>query len=162
MRGGSINGEWEYDELICPTCFAELAEERGIASAWRLAAGVVNVELETVTPSGRVWDASQWLWVEPVERPEFAVDRVVVANLIEQVERHIEVKENRPFKIRPQLLLAALGPVERPCEVTDAMVEAGLQRWLAGASDLARLPANQVVRAILEAALGAVVEGDAR
>ncbi|WCB94471.1 hypothetical protein DSM104299_03208 [Baekduia alba] len=64
MRGGSIDGPWEFDELICPTCFCILAEERGIASTWRVHAETINVELETVTPTGRVWDPETDLWVE--------------------------------------------------------------------------------------------------
>jgi hypothetical protein len=62
MRGGSINGPQEFGELICPTCFCVLAEERGIASVWRLHAQAVHVELETTTPSGRIWDATVDLW----------------------------------------------------------------------------------------------------
>lgn len=62
MRGGSINGDDEHDGIVCPTCFARLAEERGIASRWRLSAELVAVDLETVTPSGRTWDAETWLW----------------------------------------------------------------------------------------------------
>lgn len=62
MRGGSIDGPWEFDELICPTCFCALAEERGVASVWRIDAREVHVELETTTPSGRVWDAETDLW----------------------------------------------------------------------------------------------------
>jgi hypothetical protein len=64
MRGGSINGPWEYDEIICATCFSVLAEERGVASIWKLTAERVNVPLETVTPTGRVWDETQNLWVD--------------------------------------------------------------------------------------------------
>lgn len=62
MRGGSIDGPQEFGELICPTCFAVLAEERGIATDWRLDAADVHVELETTTPSGRVWSAGLDLW----------------------------------------------------------------------------------------------------
>lgn len=62
MRGGSIDGPWEFGELICPTCFCVLAEERGVACDWRLHAQAIKVELETVTPSGRVWDAAADLW----------------------------------------------------------------------------------------------------
>ncbi|GAA0738601.1 hypothetical protein Drose_04375 [Dactylosporangium roseum] len=72
MRGGSINGEEEFDGIVCPPCFARLAEERGIAELWRFSAGRVHVELETVTPSGRTWDDATWLWREPIsaEEPE--------------------------------------------------------------------------------------------
>jgi len=65
MRGGDIDGPWEFDEIICPTCFAVLAEERGVATHWRLTADRVHAPLQTVTPSGRVWSDSQQLWVEP-------------------------------------------------------------------------------------------------
>lgn len=68
MRGRSIDGPSEFGEIICPTCFMVLAEERGVARGWRVEATTVNVELETVTPTGRVWDADRWLWSE-VEEP---------------------------------------------------------------------------------------------
>lgn len=66
MRGGSINGEPQYDDLVCATCFMELAEEKGIASAFRVTAEQVNVELETTTPSGRTWDNDAFMWQERV------------------------------------------------------------------------------------------------
>ena len=62
MRGGSINGDPLFDDMVCATCFMNLAEERGIAAIWRVDAERVNVPLETVTPSGRVWDPEQRLW----------------------------------------------------------------------------------------------------
>lgn len=65
MRGGSINGEDEFDGIVCPICFAHLADERGIAAVWRFYAEDVRVELETVTPSGRQWDDRRWLWMDP-------------------------------------------------------------------------------------------------
>lgn len=65
MRGGDINGKDEPDGIICPICFAALAEQAGIANLWRLDAKRVHRELTTVTPSGRVWDAELWLWVDP-------------------------------------------------------------------------------------------------
>jgi hypothetical protein len=64
MRGGSIDGPWEFDELICPTCFCILAEERGVALGWRVDADEVRVPLAFVTPSGRRWDPDLWLWVD--------------------------------------------------------------------------------------------------
>lgn len=67
MRGGSINGDEIHDGVVCPTCFATLAEQAGVATFWRLSATNVHVELETVTPSGRVWDDRIWMWVEPAE-----------------------------------------------------------------------------------------------
>lgn len=70
MRGGSINGPWQWDEIVCPICFAELAEAAGIANVWRLTARFVHVELETVTPSGRVWDDETQLWLDSPPVPE--------------------------------------------------------------------------------------------
>lgn len=75
MRGGSIDGPWEFGELICPTCFIVLAEERGVAFApWWIDSGSVQVELELITPSGRVWDAVRRLWVHPDDEQEPIVD----------------------------------------------------------------------------------------
>jgi len=65
MRGGSINGEWQWDEIICPICFVMLAEEAGIADFWVLSAERVHVELETVTPGGSVWDETIQRWRHP-------------------------------------------------------------------------------------------------
>lgn len=65
MREGSINGPWKGCELICPTCFIAEGEASGAATGWKVIARTVNVELETVTPSGRIWDDAQDLWVEP-------------------------------------------------------------------------------------------------
>jgi hypothetical protein len=73
MRNDDINGEWNYDEIICPTCFAVLAQHQDIAFDWRVYATTVKKELTTTTPSGRVWDESKWLWVEatdPVDNTE--------------------------------------------------------------------------------------------
>lgn len=64
MRSGSINGDALYDDMVCATCFMVLAERSRTASGWRLCAEVVNADLETVTPSGRTWDAKRWLWIE--------------------------------------------------------------------------------------------------
>jgi hypothetical protein len=69
MRGGSINGPDNPSGIVCPICFAALAEERGVATNWRLSAETVLVELETVTPSGRVWDDMAWLWRDQGEVP---------------------------------------------------------------------------------------------
>jgi hypothetical protein len=65
MRGGSINGVDEFDGIVCPICFAALAEERGIARTWTFKADEVLAELETVTPSGRMWDDAAGMWREP-------------------------------------------------------------------------------------------------
>lgn len=84
MRGGSIDGPWEFNELICPACFITLAEERGIAGEFVVDARVVSVELETVTPSGRVWDAEAMLWRESSRAPVDAE----IEQLTDALERH--------------------------------------------------------------------------
>lgn len=65
MRGGSIVNKDEFDGIVCPTCFAQLAEARGIAQLWKFYAERVHVPLETVTPSGRVWNPATWMFEEP-------------------------------------------------------------------------------------------------
>lgn len=65
MRGGDINGTEIHNGIVCPTCFAILAEEQGVADLWRFYADRVLVPLQTVTPNGRVWDERTWLWREP-------------------------------------------------------------------------------------------------
>jgi hypothetical protein len=62
MRGGCINGEPIFNDMVCASCFIALAEASGIASGFRLMADVVNVPLQNVTPSGRVWDPKANLW----------------------------------------------------------------------------------------------------
>lgn len=62
MRGGSINGDDLYDGIVCPMCFAQLAGQHRVADAWWFTAKEVHVELETVTPSGRVWNEIRQLW----------------------------------------------------------------------------------------------------
>lgn len=65
MRGGSINGNEPFRGIICPSCFADLAQQAGIASGWRFHATEVSAELETVTPSGRVWNEKTWMFEAP-------------------------------------------------------------------------------------------------
>jgi hypothetical protein len=76
MRGGCINGPWEFGELICANCFMELAEDRGIANTFRVEADNVKVQLQTVTPSGRIWDEKGRLWIEPGRPRTVAVQPV--------------------------------------------------------------------------------------
>ena len=64
MRGGSIEGDPIFGDMVCATCFMVLAEEKGIAGLFRVTADIVNVELETVTPSGRVWSDERQLWLD--------------------------------------------------------------------------------------------------
>ena len=57
MRGGSISGTPQWNDLVCATCFMVLAEEQGIASLFRVTAEnarVFNVRLSDSLPSGIV------------------------------------------------------------------------------------------------------------
>lgn len=69
MRGGSINGDEPHDGIVCPVCFAAMAYVQGVATRWRLSAEDVRGELETVTPSGRVWNDATHLWMDPPAAP---------------------------------------------------------------------------------------------
>lgn len=62
MRGGDINAADRFDGIVCPACFAVLAEAAGIAEFWRFSADRVHRELKTVTPSGRTWNEATWMW----------------------------------------------------------------------------------------------------
>jgi hypothetical protein len=64
MRGGCINGEPIFGDMVCASCFMLLAERAGIAAQFRVTADVVKVQLQTVTPSGRIWDDQKNLWIE--------------------------------------------------------------------------------------------------
>lgn len=65
MRGGDINGSEIHNGIVCPTCFAILAQEAGVADLWRFYSERVHVPLQTVTPNGRVWNPDTWLWDGP-------------------------------------------------------------------------------------------------
>lgn len=65
MRGGDMRASDLFDGIVCPTCFAILAEESGIAGDWQLSAERVHKPLKMVTPDGRVWNETAWLWEGP-------------------------------------------------------------------------------------------------
>lgn len=77
VRGGSINGDPLFNDMLCATCFTVLAEAAGIASNFRLTAVNIHGTLEIITPSGRVWDDAGWLWVDttPIHPNAGAEDR---------------------------------------------------------------------------------------
>jgi len=62
MRGGCIDGDPLFGDMVCVSCFIALAMEQGAASDFRVDARTVNVTLQTTTPSGRTWDDKSWLW----------------------------------------------------------------------------------------------------
>lgn len=63
MRGGDINGDEPHDGIVCPVCFATLAEQAGIAEMWRFTPERIHKTLTYQTPSGRIWDDEEFLWV---------------------------------------------------------------------------------------------------
>jgi hypothetical protein len=65
MRGGSINGESLYGDMVCVGCFVLQATLiAGVSGHWRLTVTPEPPGLETVTPSGRTWNPETWLWDE--------------------------------------------------------------------------------------------------
>lgn len=63
VRSGCINGDEEY-AFLCPNCFMELAEDRGVASLFRVTAER-TAHLQLVTPSGRVWNEREFRYELP-------------------------------------------------------------------------------------------------
>jgi hypothetical protein len=51
--------------IVCPRCFGELAQEKGVADFFCLTTHDPKVPLPTVFGDGRVWDAEQCMWVAP-------------------------------------------------------------------------------------------------
>lgn len=64
IRGGCIDGEEEH-AYLCANCFMALAEDRGVASLFRLSAEIIAPTVQSVTPSGRVWNDQQFMWEKP-------------------------------------------------------------------------------------------------
>lgn len=92
IRGGSLDGEPEYSDLVCAACFMELAEEKGIATRFRVTAEEINVELEKITPTGRVWDEDRWLWVQP-DPPPGELEKL--ADEFERKGRHLRAERDK-------------------------------------------------------------------
>ena len=70
MRGNDINGESRYGDLVCMACFVRCAVEAGLPSVgWRLMLHPEPDGLTYTTPSGRVWDAERFVWVEKHDAP---------------------------------------------------------------------------------------------
>lgn len=81
MRDGSMGGDEIFDGIVCPRCFMELAENSGVASLWRVYPERVQIDLETMTPDGRVWNPETWLWDGPLEpEPAPAVIQIRAMN----------------------------------------------------------------------------------
>lgn len=70
MRGGGMTNEDMYDGVVCPPCFAELAEKAGITGKlWRFYAQEIKVPL-TFTAGTRAWNEETWLFEEIEEVSE--------------------------------------------------------------------------------------------
>ncbi|WP_155738154.1 hypothetical protein [Sphingobium yanoikuyae] len=65
MRGGDINGDPIYEDIVCAACFISIASKSGIASDFRVFAKNIHSAVKTRTPEGRIWDDKEWLWVDP-------------------------------------------------------------------------------------------------
>jgi hypothetical protein len=65
IRGGSIDGDPLYDDMVCIPCFIITAHEKGITGEWFLTLRPEPEGMEMVTPSGRIWDRNTFRWEEP-------------------------------------------------------------------------------------------------
>lgn len=63
MRGNDIDGTPIFGDMVCVSCFITLAGEAGLKGSWRLTLDPEPDGLIYQTPSGRVWDQEQFLWV---------------------------------------------------------------------------------------------------
>lgn len=127
MRGGSINGAEIHDGIVCPICFVELAEKAQIADLWRLTAHRVHVELETVTPSGRVWDEVAQRWRDPGSPlAQAQQDTHRVQAILDQRDEQIRDLVNQ-LKLARACLLEHAGCEEPECraEIAKALGESG-------------------------------------
>lgn len=82
VRGGCIDGNPEFGDMLCAGCFMSLAEDRGLANNFRVTAEVVNVPLQITTPSGRIWNDEKRLWELPRTESTEAVARLICAAYI--------------------------------------------------------------------------------
>lgn len=58
-----------HDGIVCPRCFAELAEARGAKGPWRWAPREWPQGVSLVHTDGRVWDATTERWIERAPSP---------------------------------------------------------------------------------------------
>lgn len=119
IRGGSIDGEPLFGDMVCASCFMEMAEQAGIASNWRVDAQRVNVPLETTTPTGRVWDAGQWLWVHPDEASPQPVDETErLRSRVAKATAILEQARDGSAGYRQARIIAALSALQHKGEVS--------------------------------------------
>lgn len=139
IRGGSIAGDPEFHDMVCASCFMELAEERGIATRFRVIAEEVTVELETVTPSGRVWDETRFLWVEATPTTNRAQAREFIATaraLLREAARQVDgdlptIREN---------VATALTTTTDCLDAIQSAVEDDLREWALDHNELGKDP----------------------
>jgi hypothetical protein len=62
------DGKDDFDGIVCPTCFADLAEQRGVVhrGIWTLDVSPRSIAmvLPTHDADGRVWNPEKSRWVE--------------------------------------------------------------------------------------------------
>lgn len=56
-----------HDGIVCPQCFAELAEAKGAKGPWRLSPRVRPDAASYTHVDGRTWDAASELWSQRIE-----------------------------------------------------------------------------------------------
>lgn len=88
MRHLDLGGIEAYDGIVCPTCFAVLAERAGVAHGWYLSADEILTPVETVLPDGRVWNEAARLWQTPTQpAPGMASPSLPPRRVITQLAR---------------------------------------------------------------------------
>lgn len=63
VRGGECGANEEFG-FLCANCFMELAEDRGVATLFRVTAERTR-PLDAKTADGRVWSDEHFQWVNP-------------------------------------------------------------------------------------------------
>lgn len=76
MRPDGPESPWLWQEIICPVCFAGLAQEAGVAFIWRLYA--VDADVPQGASDGRIWNPDTWLWDKPFVTARFVCGNEVV------------------------------------------------------------------------------------
>lgn len=95
--------------IVCPVCFAELAEARGVTvESWCFRPHGLDVASLWVDGDGRRWDPDQCLWVdaasEPQETPTTPLDIEALAEEIITEFRHELLRYRMLSDVKKQLL----------------------------------------------------------
>lgn len=60
------DGTDAFNGIVCPRCFGELAQAKGVAATFCLTTHDAQVPLPTVSPGGRIWNPERCMWEELV------------------------------------------------------------------------------------------------